>query len=360
MDNPDLRSDLAPLSDFFKHYTAYDIMPVSAKTITIDARISLYRAYRILGENHTSTAYIWDEETQKLLGVFTASDFMKAVLALHGRFFSADAKETPYEFIQRHYPQALQSHENITILHLLNFITIKSSKIAAIKSQADHGRAEPLFVFGDPDITLHEALSTMIQKAVHRLPIIDDNGTVICSITYRVAVKFLVSKFRLPTKVLQHKLLALNIGDRNPLRITPETTLYDTLRIMFSNNLSAVPVVDGETDHLLNVFSKYDVSALSLNPDLINLNNVVQVIIEARPSFLEGLTILGTDATLAEALKLFAQKNLHRVFVADVHDGNRLVMVVSLRHLLAFITSLITSEDIQPNENEEENDATYM
>lgn len=48
------------VDEFFKQFTAYHIMPTSSRVLTIDADTSLYRAFRIIGDNAVSSAYVWN------------------------------------------------------------------------------------------------------------------------------------------------------------------------------------------------------------------------------------------------------------------------------------------------------------
>ena len=334
----EIHEDLKPISDFLKQYTAYDVMPTSAKCIVIESGISVYRAYRIMGENRTSVAYIWDAAKQTLIGVLTTNDIMSAILSLHKCFFGQNKVQDVQTFMRSVYPQALQIHENITILHLLNYVTINSIK------SGDN------FLHAPPEITLFDALRLLRSHSVHRLPIIDDGGSVLCSMTYRSLCKFLVGKFRLPSKILQTPVLSLISGDRSPCVVRPESTLEEVLEQMLAHHLSSIPVVSAETKEIIEVFSKYDVAALSVTPENISLSAKVIDLINIRPPQVEGLSLMPETATCGDVLKEIATRNIHRVVMVDETTRKHIVAVVSLRHILDFISDTIASEKLQPIE----------
>lgn len=334
----EIHEDLKPISDFLKQYKAYDVMPTSAKCIVIESGISVYRAYRIMGENRTSVAYIWDAGKQSLIGVLTIKDIMTAILSLHKYFFSQEKVQDVQAFMHSVYPQALQIHENITILHLLNYVTINS-----IKS----GNS---FLHAPPETTLFDALRLLRSRSVHRLPIIDDGGSVLCSMTYRSLCKFLVGKFRLPSKILQTPVLSLISGDRSPCVVRPDATFEEALELMLAHHLSSIPVVNAETNEIIEVFSKYDVAALSMTPENISLNAKIIDLINTRPPQVEGLSLMPETATCGDILKEIATRNIHRVVLVDETTGKHIVAVVSLRHLLDFISDTIAAEKLQPIE----------
>ncbi|CAL5989519.1 5'-AMP-activated_protein kinase [Hexamita inflata] len=87
--------------EFFQQYTAYDLMPTSARVLIIDADTSVYRAFRIMGDNATSSAYIYDPKTQLYCAVITATDIMKACILIQNTFFSSEATHDPIEFARR-------------------------------------------------------------------------------------------------------------------------------------------------------------------------------------------------------------------------------------------------------------------
>jgi len=332
--NADADTDLIgikPLSNFLAHYSVYDIIPMSAKCIYIDSSLSMYRAFRILGENRTSTAYVWDPQERRFIGVLTANDFMRAFLAMYHLFFSPTPLQSVEGYLERVYPQLLESAGHLTICTMLDHITVRSIKM-------NSG-----LLFGDPRISLKTALTTMLHKGIHRLPLLDGDGSIICSITYRTVCKFLVSKFRSSAPVLEKNIMDVAIGEANPATVSPDQPLAEVLQLMCANNLSMLPVL--EDGRLVDVFSKYDVSAMGLQVDLVDLNLPISAVIARRPQFVEGLTTEVASSTFGKVIKLLAEKDLHRIIIVDDETRSHIVKVISLRHLLAYFLNILDDSE---------------
>ena len=62
-------------------------------------------------------------------------------------------------------------------------------------------------------------------------------------------------------------------------------------------------------------------------------------VIAARSTHMEGLVTAKKSATVGHILRAIADKNLHRMLLVDDDDPQKLVAVVSLRHVLRFLTS---------------------
>ena len=99
----------------------------------------------------------------------------------------------------------------------------------------------------------------MQSSHIHRLPILDNDGSVIATLTYRSICRFLVSKFRFQSEVLDVPVLSTGIVNTSvaPVVIYESSTVLEAIQALVANTLSVVPVVDRE-GRLLEVFSKYD------------------------------------------------------------------------------------------------------
>lgn len=119
---------------------------------------------------------------------------------------------------------------------------------------------------------------------------------------------------------------------------------------MLAHHLSSIPVVNAETQEIIEVFSKYDVAALSMTPENISLDARVIDLINTRPPQVEGLSLMPETATCGDILKEIATRNIHRVVLVDEATRKHIVAVVSLRHILDFMSDTIASEKLKPIE----------
>ncbi|KAM7537725.1 hypothetical protein Aperf_G00000063814 [Anoplocephala perfoliata] len=61
----------------FRHTTCYELMPESAKLVTLDSVLPIGKAFRALCENGIRAAPVWDAETQTFSGLLTINDFLE-------------------------------------------------------------------------------------------------------------------------------------------------------------------------------------------------------------------------------------------------------------------------------------------
>ncbi|VDM31259.1 unnamed protein product [Hydatigera taeniaeformis] len=61
----------------FRHTTCYELMPESAKLVTLDSMLPVGKAFRALCVNGIRAAPVWDSETQTFSGVLTINDFLE-------------------------------------------------------------------------------------------------------------------------------------------------------------------------------------------------------------------------------------------------------------------------------------------
>ncbi|CAL6038046.1 5'-AMP-activated_protein kinase [Hexamita inflata] len=316
--------------EFFKQFTAYHLMPTSARVLTIDADTSVYRAFRIMGDNSVSSAYVWDRNTQLYTSVLTATDIMNACIIVYNTFFSTKATHDPIEFARRNN---IQFEKQIGIQDLLQHISIGTVK-----------RKQQL-ILTHTNTTLYDAIDRMVEKNVHRLPVIDNDGSIVLSLTYRQICRFLVSKFRFNSTILQKTVIDAGVAIKDFCTVDVDYSVYDTIQTLLKNNLSMVPVLNKD-GRLYDVFSKYDFQTIG-NSGVIDLEQKVTKIIDERPAYVEGCITMPVSCTIGQLLRQIADKNLHRMMLVDDKDEKKLVAVVSLRHVLKYLTKTEIYEEDQ-------------
>lgn len=181
----------------------------------------------------------------------------------------------------------------------------------------------------------------MIDNKVHRLPVIDNDGSIVLSLTYRSICRFLVSKFRFNSAVLDKPIMESGVPQAQFNRIYCDQTVLEAIILLVRNNLSMIPIMERadspENEKLYNVFSKYDFSSTASGGD-INLKMTVKEVADKRPEFIEGCVTMPCSCTIGGLLRLIADRNLHRMMLVDEEDPKKLVAVVSLRHVLRYLT----------------------
>ncbi|CAF0938209.1 unnamed protein product [Didymodactylos carnosus] len=169
---------------FFQTHTCYDVMPKSGKVLLLDTKLSIRKAFFSLVYNNVRAALVWHAATSSTIGLLTISDFINLLI----KFYDAKCKsmETLETFSILEWKEELQQDQSATkIIHL------------------------------SPEDSLYKAILTIINRKVHRIPIIDPVTKDYCYlITHKRILKFLyLYIYDLPQPTFIHKTLdELKIG----------------------------------------------------------------------------------------------------------------------------------------------------
>ncbi len=104
--------------------------------------------------------------------------------------------------------------------------------------------ADPVYV--TPDSTLPDAHRMMMERHIRRLPVVDE-GRVVGIITRgdirgaQASEATTLSIFEL--NYLLSRLTVAKVMKRDPITITPDTTIGDAARTMLQNKIAGLPVV---------------------------------------------------------------------------------------------------------------------
>lgn len=114
-----------------------------------------------------------------------------------------------------------------------------------------------------PDATLLDACKQMHGRCIRRLPVVDSEGKLIGIVTrgdireaWPSAVTAIVHELNL---LLQSQPVSL-IMTHHPITVTPDTSVEDAARLMLSNKIDGLPVVEG--DRLVGIITSSDVFRL--------------------------------------------------------------------------------------------------
>ena len=336
--------DIAPLSNFLKGYAAYDVMPDSAKVIIVDDTFSMARALVIMSENATTSCTLWNTAMACYSGVVTSTDIMGCWLSVRNGYSDK-------------YKKVCDTN---TLLHLLDLIRIKDWKYLRFEYKVGHApgieetlNAKPCtFYHANPETSLFDSIRFMFQHHIHRLPVVNNYGSLTHVLTFRSICRYLVSKFRLPAEILKKEVVSLGLGEKNIATVYTDTSVEAAVAKLIAMKLSAMPVLEAGSNRVVNIFSKTDFIVLARD-DHIDFNCTVDHLLVNRPADVEPLHTLNLDATLGQVLKLIAESRVHRIVLID--ENGELYSVVSLRHILGFLAQSKEDEvDLLSSEGTEE------
>ena len=115
----------------------------------------------------------------------------------------------------------------------------------------------------EPSGTLPEALALMAERNIRRLPIIED-GRLVGIVTRgdlrgaQASDATSLSKFEL--NYLLERVTLESIMTRNPVTVTPETTIQDAASLMLRRKISGLPVM--KNGRLMGIITESDIFRL--------------------------------------------------------------------------------------------------
>ncbi|CAF1523085.1 unnamed protein product [Rotaria sordida] len=182
-------SDDEIYTQFMRTHTCYDIMPKSSKLVVFDTQLAVKKAFYALVHNGVRAAPIWDTKRQRFIAMLTITDF---ILILQKYYKEPNAK---IEELEEHrietWREVLREYEK---------------PLLSIK----------------PNDSLFEAVRTLVENHVHRLPIVDPiSHNVIFILTHKRILRFLylyIYDWPQPTYVSK-TLEELNLGTYHDMHI---------------------------------------------------------------------------------------------------------------------------------------------
>ncbi|XP_025989711.2 dentin sialophosphoprotein isoform X2 [Solenopsis invicta] len=302
---------------FFKFHKCYDLIPTSAKLVVFDTHLLVKKAFFALVYNGVRAAPLWDSSRQQFVGMLTITDFIK-ILQMYYTSPSVTMDE-------------LEEHELDTWRKVLK------------------DQVHPLVSIG-PDASLYEAIRTLIQNRIHRLPVIDpDTGNVLYILTHKRILRFLFLYIHeLPKPSFTNKTLReLRIGTfENIETATEETSIILALKKFVERRVSALPIVDTE-GKLVNIYSKFDVINLAAEKTYNNLDVSLREANEHRNEWFEGVQSCKLDETLFTVMERIVRAEVHRLVVID--DDDKVIGIISLSDLLFYLVLRPCGEDGSSN-----------
>eukprot|EP00117_Sycon_ciliatum_P026729 scpid67652/ scgid1344/ 5&apos len=128
-------------AEFAKGCQCSVLMPDNSKMVIFDAHLLVKKAFYALVQNGVRSAPVWDSVSQSFIGMLTITDFIN---------------------ILRHYYRS-----PLVQMHELEEHRIQTWRDLAIR------RCHEVLVSIDPLQSIYEAIRMLVEKKIHRLPVID-------------------------------------------------------------------------------------------------------------------------------------------------------------------------------------------
>jgi acetoin utilization protein AcuB len=112
-------------------------------------------------------------------------------------------------------------------------------------------------------VSLYNAYNLMIENDIRRLPVVDRRGNLMGIITLSDVVKtvaFTRDSAKVESDLLANTQTVAAIMTDAPITVAPDETIQDAAETMLDNQVSGLPVVDG--DRLVGIITESDIFRL--------------------------------------------------------------------------------------------------
>uniref|UniRef100_A0A0B7B2T5 CBS domain-containing protein n=1 Tax=Arion vulgaris TaxID=1028688 RepID=A0A0B7B2T5_9EUPU len=292
---------------FMRAHKCYDLIPTSAKLVIFDTQLNVKKAFFALVYNGVRAAPLWDSTTQDYVGMLTITDFIHILKRVY---------KTPDVRMDE-----LEDHK------IQNWREMVKDK-------------QRQFVHIGPDASLYDAIKTLLESHVHRLPVIDETtGNAIYILTHKRILRFLhlyIKELPQPS-FMKSSIKDLGIGTfTNVITATPETPLIAALNMFVDHRISALPVINS-SGQVINIYAKFDVINLAADKSYNNLDITLGEALRSRHNGEQGENVATCHQweTLGSVMEKIVKAEVHRLVVVD--EDNHVEGIVSLSDLLTYI-----------------------
>lgn len=293
-------------TNFLKTRTCYDIMPKSSKIVVFDTKLRVKKAFFGLVANGVRSAPLWDSEKHTFVGMLTISDFIN---------------------ILRHYYKS----------PLVQIDELEEYNIQAFRDY-DESNLRPELIQISPMQSLLDAVKTLVEFKIHRLPVIDPvTGNALYILTHKRILRFMFSSLTQtsPPEFMNNTLKELGIGTYHDVAvISPETPLITAFHMFSEKRVSALPVID-ESGVVVDIYARFDVINLAAEKTYNNLDITVKKALEHRADGFEGVHTCCLDETLHTIIDRLTDAGVHRLVIVD--KERHCIGVLSLSDILKFL-----------------------
>ena len=355
------------IRSFLRSRTTYDLLEVSSKVVVFDVEIPIKLAYFALVEHDIRAAPLWDSSKQKLLGIVTVSDFVDVlrhgfptnelaeIIEKHSILSWKELVATFVDDPSEENPDYVNAVANkvVGVKAARNFALEKANSTSTFDdyfSEANfvgtvsRGVANDKFVTVGPDDSLYDACRTLQRFGIHRLPVVDPDGqTCLTVLTHQSVLMHITGHYRSNQQLFNESISDLGIGTfdvANLVTTTKDAPLRQVLDLLATRSISCVPIVDPNTNEVLDLFARTYVCYLARHYAVETCGEVaISEILEEQYELWGNrheLRFCTRENTLYEVFVKFSEARVHRLVCVDSLDTKRIVGIVSLNDLLGY------------------------
>jgi len=295
---------------FFKCYKVYDLIPSSSKLVVLDTMLTVKKAFYAMVESGVRSCPLWRASSQTYVGLVGVDDFIKV--------------------IQKNYKGSLLEIDELDDQTLQRWLDDSNSS-----KNLDNV---------SPDVSLYQAISSMISSKSHRLPILDpETGNILYILNQRQLLRFLLN-FVPNLQYFDHltsSIAEMRVGTFTDIEVTNSgAKVIDAVHKFVQHKISCLPVVD-QHGKCVDIYCKYDVIQLAASDTeaASDLELTIKEALDKRQQYFEGvLTCKGDDCVLHVIEKL-VHHDVSQLVVTE-EDSDQVQGVVTITDILQYLVTI--------------------
>jgi len=277
--------------------------------VTASSHENISSVFGKIIENNITSVPVYDSRTKNYLGFVDIIDIATYIL--------------------NHVPESEIKHSPDNV-HALNKIgSIRCDQIVNLSQR------NPYIAIGS-EATVGTAIELILKYSVHRLAIIDAEGSPVTLLTQSRLVQFLAENLDKFPKLCKKCVADFKLGYTNVVSITQDQSIRSAIELMHKNCVSGVPIVDSE-NKIIGTFSHSNLRVLKY--DFSNFNILYNTVAEFMKLDNKSPVLVLQSTTIEQLVNSIIHTKVHRVFVIDSR-GKPIGIIVLSTLLRLFLENL--------------------
>ncbi|PRP77853.1 hypothetical protein PROFUN_14141 [Planoprotostelium fungivorum] len=320
---------LSARKDFLSSVKANDLPSKKPSVIVVNSSETPFEGFKKLVQNNILSAPVYSEETKQYTGFLDMKDLVSFVI------YVVDDQQS----------SAPNNLEDIVLSGLKLF----KAPVDGVTVTCEHPN-DSIILLNDTDLSrrrpFHCIQSTdslmkvmeVLAKGAHRVALLDEQGQITKIVSQSSVIQFLSKNVRDKISHLGGKMSSsideLNLGSKPVLTVSHVDAASEVFRLMERKNKSNVAVVD-INGRLIGNTSSSDIKSFIRTPSLdmlrIPITDFLKTIRnESEIDIHAPVIAVSPKDKMAMLIHKLASTGVHKIFVADEHNGYKPERIVSI------------------------------
>ncbi|CAD5124665.1 DgyrCDS12927 [Dimorphilus gyrociliatus] len=287
---------------FMKAHKCYHVIPTSSKLIIMDLELNARKAFFALIRQGIRAAPVWDSKKRYVMGLLTMNDFIRA---LHKFYTTPELK--------------FEQFDGMTVRDA--YFEVKRP-----------------FIRIDAEASLMDAVKTLIDNRIHRLPVVDaSTGDALFVLTLKRILRYLFLHLFDMTQpeFLEKSIEELKVGTFNDIICIQENSaVIEALRLFIERKVSALPVINS-SGICIDIFTKFDAIEMAANGSYADLDKEIHAVFNNKMKHTRQIVTCKRTDSLRTVMEKSVLAEVHRLIVVD--DDMKVDGIISLTDILTHI-----------------------